>query len=133
MEWQGMTDDGANGGKAGGADRETRRQYPPAGYRALRMCVNFRAGATLPSCGARGSRELADEAERQAAERDLPIELERVHCLGQCHIGPTMRLVPAGPYIMGARNSADVTRILDLIESGEFDKAAEEFPLPKRP
>ena len=126
MELQLMTDDPAIPHKTD----ETLGDRRP--YRALRMCVNFRAGNTMPSCGARGSRELADEMERQAGERALPVELERVHCLGQCHIGPTMRLIPAGPYIMGARSTADVTRILDLLETEDYEKAAEEFPLPKR-
>jgi len=100
-------------------------------FRALRMCTNFRAGYTLPSCGARGAAEVAAELERQWPERNLPFELETVHCMGKCHIGPTMKLIPAGPFILGARTKEDVTRILDLLEAGDFDQAAQEFAEPK--
>ena len=100
-------------------------------YKALRLCTNFRAGYTVPSCGARGAKEVAAELERQWPERDLPFVLETVHCMGKCHIGPTMKLIPAGPYIMGARTREDVTRILDLLEAGEAEQAAREFALPE--
>ena len=50
--------------------------------------------------------------------------------MGKCHIGPTLRLVPAGPFLMGAKTKEDVTRILDLLEAGDIEKAAQEFPAP---
>ena len=100
-------------------------------FRALRLCTNYRAGYTLPSCGARGAKEVAAELERQWPERNLPFELETVHCMGKCHIGPTMKLIPGGPFIMGAQSKEDVTRILDLLEAGDFDRAAEEYAEPK--
>ncbi len=95
------------------------------------MCVNFRAGTATPSCAGRGAREVADIVEREWAARDMPLGFERVHCLGKCHLGPTMRLVPAGPFIIGAKDEKDVTRILDLLEDGRGDQAAAEFPLPE--
>lgn len=99
-------------------------------YRALRLCTNFRAGYTLPSCGARGAAEVHAELARQWPERTMPFEFETVHCMGKCHIGPTLRLVPAGPFLMGVKTGEDVKRLLDLLEAGEIDRAAEEFPLP---
>ena len=97
----------------------------------LNICVNFRAGTILPSCGARGSRELADALEKGIAERNLPLTLKRLHCMGKCHIGPTMRLSPAGAFVMGAREE-DVPRILDLIQAGDFAGLADAFPLPEQ-
>ncbi len=100
-------------------------------YRALRLCTNYRAGYTLPSCGARGAKEVAEELQRQWPERNLPFDLETVHCMGKCHIGPTMKLIPGGPFILGAQTKEDVTRILDLLETGDADRAAEEYAEPK--
>ena len=37
--------------------------------RTLNICINFRAGNMLPSCGAVGSRELADALTRQVQKR----------------------------------------------------------------
>lgn len=99
-------------------------------FRALRLCTNFRAGFTLPSCGARGAEEIRAEIARQWPERNMPFEFETVHCMGKCHIGPTLRLVPAGPFLMGAKTKEDVTRILDLLETGNIEQAAQEFPAP---
>jgi len=96
----------------------------------INICVNFRAGNILPSCGARGSRELADALEKGLTERNLPFGFKRLHCMGKCHIGPTMRLVPGGAFIMGAQE-ADVPRILDLLEAGDLETLAAAFPLPE--
>ena len=99
-------------------------------FRALRLCTNFRAGFTLPSCGARGADEVHAEISRQWPDRTMPFEFETVHCMGKCHIGPTLRLVPAGPFLMGVKTKEDVTRILDLLEAGDIEQAAAEFPVP---
>ncbi len=96
----------------------------------LSICVNFRAGDRLPSCGARGSRELADALEAGIAERGLPLVLKRLHCMGKCHIGPTMRIWPGGPFIMGAQEP-DVPEILDQLEERDWDALAARFPLPE--
>ena len=96
--------------------------------KTLSICINFRAGDLLPSCGARGSRELADAPQAGIAERGLPLKLKRLHCMGKCHIGPTMRIWPGGPFVMGAKES-DVPEILDRIEAGVWDALAAAFPL----
>lgn len=96
----------------------------------LSICVNYRAGDRLPSCGARGSKELADALQAGIAERGLALALKRLHCMGKCHIGPTMRIWPGGPFVMGAAIS-DVPEILDRLEAGEWDALAARFPLPK--
>jgi len=96
----------------------------------LSICINFRAGETLPSCGARGSRELADALQAGIAERGLAIQFKRLHCMGKCHIGPTMRIWPGGPFVMGA-TEADAAEILDRLEAGDWDALAARFPLPE--
>ncbi len=98
--------------------------------RTLNICINFRAGNLLPSCGAVGSRELADALEAGIAERGLPITFKRLHCMGKCHIGPTVKLSHGGPFIMGAKES-DVSQILDWLEAEDFDALKAAFPLPK--
>ena len=82
----------------------------------------------LPSCGKVGAKELADDLEQGIKDRNLPYDFQRLHCMGKCHIGPTMRLTPGGPFVMGASQD-DVAHILNLLEKGQFDQLAEEFPL----
>ncbi len=96
----------------------------------LSICINFRAGDILPSCAARGSKELADALQAGIAERGLALELKRLHCMGKCHIGPTMRIWPGGPFVMGATES-DGPEILDRLEACDWDALAEAFPLPE--
>lgn len=122
-------DDVRQPGAATGEEKEL-PSWNARSYRALRLCTNFRAGFTLPSCGARGAAEVHEEIARQWPDRTMPFQFETVHCMGKCHIGPTLRLVPAGPFLMGVKTKEDVTRVLDLLEAGEIDKAAAEFPAP---
>ncbi len=99
--------------------------------RKINICINFRAGNILPSCGARGGRELADALEAGIIERDLPYDFNRLHCMGKCHIGPTMRISPDGSFLMGAQEG-DVPRILDLLQAEDLDGLAIAFPLPEQ-
>ncbi len=102
----------------------------PAYEHTLNICINFRAGDLLPSCGAEGSKELADALEAGIAARGIPLTFKRLHCMGKCHIGPTIKLSHGGPFIMGAKES-DVPQILDWLEAGDFDALKTAFPLPK--
>jgi (2Fe-2S) ferredoxin len=95
----------------------------------LRACVNFRAGNRLTSCGAKGSREMVAALEASIASRELSWQIEKVHCMGKCHLGPTMRILPNGPFIMAAQE-ADVPQILDLLEKDDLSGLANAFPLP---
>lgn len=97
-------------------------------YTRLVLCVNLRTGDFLPSCGAKGSREIAKALETGLVERAIPLELEKLHCMGKCHIGPTMRLAPSGPFIMGI-GVDDVPHVLDMLAARKFDELAGEFPL----
>ncbi len=102
---------------------------PPTDRPILRMCINFRAGDRLPSCGARGSREMVAALTEGIEARGLPFQVEHVHCMGKCHIGPTVRILPEGPWIMGLQE-ADVPQALALLEAGKVEELAAAFPLP---
>ncbi len=108
----------------------SQNQPDNAEQRTLNICINFRGGDMLPSCGKVGSRELADALEAGIAERGLALTFKRLHCMGKCHIGPTVKLSHGGPFVMGAQAS-DVPQILDWLEAEDFDALAAAFPLPK--
>lgn len=95
------------------------------------ICTNWRAGGILSSCGENGSKEFAAAIEKGLKDRCLPFEFQALHCMGKCHLGPTMRLIPAGPFIMGAKED-DAAHILDLLADGKFDQLADEFPLTEQ-
>jgi NADH:ubiquinone oxidoreductase subunit E len=94
----------------------------------LRACINFRAGNRLTSCGAKGGRETVAALEASIASRGLSWQIEKVHCMGKCHLGPTMRILPNGSFIMGAQE-VDVPQILDLLEKDDLNSLALAFPL----
>lgn len=62
------------------------------------ICVNYRANPNQPSCAARGSTEIAVRIEQEAARQGIPVELERIYCLGYCEQGPNLRLIPNGRF-----------------------------------
>ena len=97
-------------------------------YTRLVICVNLRTGDLIPSCGAKGSRDIADLLESGLITQNIPLKLEKLHCMGKCHIGPTLRLAPAGPFIMGI-DVKDVPHILEMLKAQKFDELASEFPL----
>ena len=99
-------------------------------YSKLRLCINLRAGDILPSCGARGSRELANALEKALEDRDLPFTLETVHCMGKCHIGPAIQLMPRGPILVGL-NSDNLDNLLELLEKRDFNRLEELYKEPE--
>jgi (2Fe-2S) ferredoxin len=109
-------------GSAEDAEQERR-------YTRLRVCTNLRAGDILPSCGARGSKELARALREAVAARGDFISVETVHCLGKCHIGPTLKLLPGGPFLLGAQ-AEDVPRLTDMLEAEEYETLKAAFPEP---
>lgn len=96
-------------------------------YTRLRLCTNFRAGDLLPSCGARGSKDLARLLRQEIEKRGGFISLETVHCLGKCHIGPTLKLLPGGPYLQGA-SPQDAARIAEGLLNEEYEELERQFP-----
>ena len=90
--------------------------------------MNYRANNLVDSCGARGSKELAAALKKAIEAQDLPITLETVHCMSKCHLGPTLRILPNGPYIMGCQE-IDVPEILETLKKGNITGLAKQFPL----
>lgn len=103
---------------------------PERRYDRLRLCTNLRAGDILPSCGARGSKELARALREEIERRGDFIRMETVHCLGKCHIGPTIKLLPGGPFLLGAQ-AKDAPRLAEMLEAERYDEAAAAFPEPQ--
>ena len=83
----------------------------------------------MTSCGAKGSREMTAALEAGLLARKLDWRLEKVHCMGKCHLGPTMRVLPHGPFIMGIQED-DVPRVLDLLERNDIEELVTTFPHP---
>jgi len=83
---------------------------------SLLICINERQDPTRPSCARRGSLKLAQAIEQGIVERGIALKIERIHCLGHCQKGPTMRLAPGGKFYLGNKDTEAET-ILDDIES----------------
>lgn len=58
------------------------------------VCTNFRANPNHPSCGARDSETVFKMLSQSL--QDMPILTESSPCMGLCHAGPNVRLVPNG-------------------------------------
>jgi NADH:ubiquinone oxidoreductase subunit E len=80
------------------------------------VCINNRFTASRPSCAMGGSEKIADQLEAGLRERGLGVQVERVHCLGECANGPNLRLAPGGRFFHKVK-LADVPAILDEIEA----------------
>ncbi|MBF0109854.1 MAG: (2Fe-2S) ferredoxin domain-containing protein [Magnetococcales bacterium] len=66
----------------------------------LIICVKHRA-MNPDSCAGRGSQSLVEQFGTIIRQRNLAIDIETVHCLGQCKNGPNMRLAPGGEFFQG--------------------------------
>ncbi|MEC8369648.1 MAG: (2Fe-2S) ferredoxin domain-containing protein [Pseudomonadota bacterium] len=97
----------------------------------LRACINFRAGNRLPSCGTVGSREMVAALTKAVEDAGIGWRIEAVHCMGQCHAGPTMRILPNGPYVMGVQE-ADVPEVIEKLTNDDLDGLAATYPMPGR-
>jgi NADH:ubiquinone oxidoreductase subunit E len=82
---------------------------------SVAVCINRRFSTSKPSCAGRGSEAIADALESAMAEREMPVKLERIRCLGQCYKGPTVRFVPGGDFLLGQKLE-DVPAILDRLQ-----------------
>jgi len=100
-----------------------------AAFDTVRVCVNFRAGDMLPSCGARGSKDLAAALAAAAPARAPGLTIQKVHCLGRCHLGPALRLSPRGPHLVGVAPS-DAHWVLDRIAAGDIAALVAAYPDP---
>ena len=81
----------------------------------LMICTNRRYGADDASCAARSSLDMAKAIESGVVERRINITVERSVCMGQCTMGPTLRLAPGGRFILG-KSLGDIDDILNELE-----------------
>ncbi|MEQ8603440.1 MAG: (2Fe-2S) ferredoxin domain-containing protein [Marivibrio sp.] len=114
---------------ADGPKTADRDDVEEATYDTLRVCVNFRAGDMLPSCGARGSKELAAALDAAQPDAAPNLKIQKVHCLGRCHLGPALRLSPRGPHLVGVAPS-DAQWVLDRIAVGDVAALVAAYPDP---
>ncbi len=82
--------------------------------RKVLVCVNRRLRADEPSCGARGSLEIADAIEAGVRDRRIDIRVERFVCFSHCTEGPNVKMVP-GPFHHNV-TPEKVDAILDQLE-----------------
>ena len=61
-------------------------------------------------------------------KRSLNCQIETVHCMSKCHLGPTMKVLPNAGYIMGVK-LRDVPQVLDLLEQNGIERLIALFPL----
>jgi (2Fe-2S) ferredoxin len=82
---------------------------------SLMICIKDR-GTVHASCGGGGSDSLADAIEAEIKKRKLPVEVDRMRCLGECERGPNMRIAPGGRFFYGV-NQTTISVILDELEA----------------
>lgn len=115
------------------ADSDAGPDISPGPWPRLRVCVNFRAGEILPSCGARDSRRLPELLRRELADAGVEMRIEPVHCLGRCHLGPALKLLPRGPFLLGVTPD-DAGKLARLLheggQSGDYAALLAAFPDP---
>lgn len=85
-------------------------------YQVITVCSKRRANPDVPSCGARGSAEVARCLEQAVAERNLPLRVERFNCLGKCELGPNLKLSPGGSFYHGV-SPESIPELLDEIST----------------
>jgi (2Fe-2S) ferredoxin len=85
----------------------------------VRLCTNKRLNTDkMPSCGGRGSREMADKIEALLLEKSIPAKLIRSPCMNNCQIGPNLKIQAAGLY-----NNLSDEQIPDIIAAIEAEVA----------
>lgn len=65
------------------------------------VCINHRASASQPSCGARGGDAVANRLKQIVETQGWPIQVEQFECLGDCQAGPNLKLAPLGSTLSG--------------------------------
>jgi NADH:ubiquinone oxidoreductase subunit E len=65
--------------------------------KSILVCMHQRVNPNQPSCGARGADNLRQRLNDAVSNAGLEIGVKEIQCLGECDIGPNMRLIPGGP------------------------------------
>lgn len=64
--------------------------------KSILICTNQRANPNQPSCGARGAANIKQQLSDVVSASGLALEVREIQCLGECNIGPNLRLIPGG-------------------------------------
>ena len=64
--------------------------------KSILVCTNHRANPNQPSCAARGALALKQQLTDAVNATGLPIGVKEIQCLGDCDVGPNLRLIPGG-------------------------------------
>lgn len=81
----------------------------------LIFCTNLRLPGGEPSCGGRGSVELAEAVAAYINDRGLAVRVDYSVCLGHCHEGPNVRVAPGGEFI----HQATLEKLIQVIDELE--------------
>jgi NADH:ubiquinone oxidoreductase subunit E len=64
--------------------------------KSILICTNHRANPNQPSCGARGAVALKQQLSDAVTASGVALGVKEIQCLGECDIGPNLRLIPGG-------------------------------------
>lgn len=84
--------------------------------KSIIICINHRANPNQPSCGARGSAEIADCLEAEVSRNKYDIRIERFNCLGFCDNGPNLKTMPDGRFFHEVK-FADIAGLISEIST----------------
>jgi NADH:ubiquinone oxidoreductase subunit E len=84
--------------------------------KSILVCTNHRANPNQPSCGARGAEALKQQIADAVSASGLPLGVKEIQCLGECDVGPNMRLIPGGPMFQHV-DAAKIPVILNAAKS----------------
>lgn len=80
----------------------------------VRICINKRLNTDkLPSCGGRGSRDLARILEQRILESRIPASVVQGPCMNNCLIGPNLKI--QGGAFFNLKDDVTDERIEEII------------------
>lgn len=79
------------------------------------ICTNHRVNPNQPSCGARGAVEIKQQLSDAVSTSGLALGVKEIQCLGECNIGPNLRLIPGGQSF----HHVDVTSIPIILDAAK--------------
>jgi NADH:ubiquinone oxidoreductase subunit E len=79
--------------------------------KSILICTNLRDNPNLPSCAARGSEAIKQRIQDEVAKHNIAINVKEIKCLGECDVGPNLRLIPGGAFCRGVQLD-DVAEII---------------------
>jgi len=95
----------------------------------VRICINKRLNTDrLPSCAARGSRELALKLEGLITAENLPVEIKRGPCMNNCLVGPNLKI--QGGAMFNLNDDTSDARIAEIMAAIRDEVAKRKASVP---